>query len=148
MLISCSDNSVNPPNTGNPPQTNDSLLFQKDSLVLRSTGVDSLHFYCLGIPSFDTCRIEFTGLTNIDSSKGLFEAWSIATNDSVFHSGLSYYLVFWSFGSKDLNRFHKHGVISGFNPFYILLDLKIKTAFNGEPKYIILKNIKFFKVVN
>ena len=146
MLISCSDNSVNPPNNGGPPATNDSLLFSKDSLVLRSTDTSSLHFHCLGIPSFDTCRIEFTGLTNIDSAKGLFEVWCYTADDSVNIIGHSYYLVFWSFGITDFNRLHSHGSPASFNPFYVQFGLKINTSFTNESKYIILKNIKIYRV--
>jgi len=146
LFASCSDNPVNPTN-GNPPQTNDSLMLEKDSLVLRSTGIDSLHFHCL-LPSVDSCRIEFTGLTNIDSTKGIFSVAGMSTNDSILHPPYIYlWAVFWSVGITDFNRYHNYYYPrNGFNPLYTLVYLAIKNSYCTESKYIILKNIKIYKV--
>ncbi len=147
LLISCRSDTTTNPSGGN-PQTNDSLMFEKDSLVLRSTGIDSLHFYCLGIPSVDSCRIEFTGLTNIDSTKGIFSVTGMVTNDSILHPPyINVYAFFWSLGITDFNRFHNYYFPGHyFNPIYTLIYLAISNSYSTESKYIILKNIRIYKV--
>jgi hypothetical protein len=143
----CSNNPINPSNGDPQPVNNDSLIFQKDSLVLRSSGIDSLRFYCL-LPSVDSCRIEFTGLTNIDSTKGVFSVSSYATNDSILKPPyLNLWFIFESYGITDFNRSHNYYYpCHYFEPLYTLLYLAIRNPLSNESKYIILKNIKIYKV--
>jgi hypothetical protein len=145
MLISCSDNSVNPPNNGGPPATNDSLIFQKDSLVLRSTGVSLLETF-FRTSYQDSVRIEFTGLTNIDSSKALFTVSILCTPDTFVVIG-NFYSVYETGSASELNKNHNiiyPGTYS--NQFCTIFYISINNSFNTEPKYIILKNMKIYRI--
>lgn len=143
LLISCKGDTGTGPSTGGPQQTNDSLIFQKDSIVLRSNTNDSLHvFYRLDYQ--DSLKFEFEGLTNIDSSKANMSVGVFVYSDTVFNP-LAYFL-YGTYSPSDLNRTHSYHLGGYYNPLVPHFFLKIRNSYSIEMKYIILKNIKVYKV--
>ncbi len=145
MIISCSDNSVNPPTNGGPPAINDSLIFQKDSLVLRSTGVSSLETF-FRTSYQDSVRIEFTGLTNIDSSKALFTV-PISCTPVTFIVYPNFYSVFYTNSTTEFNNTHNIIYPGTYSiQFCTIFNISIDNSFTSETKYIILKNVKIYRI--
>lgn len=70
-LSGCGNNPISPTTTGNPPTSQDSLLFEKDSLSLYGPSYNNWQWYI-----YDTLgrkfKTTFTATTNTDSSKIYF----------------------------------------------------------------------------
>jgi hypothetical protein len=134
-FTSCRDDSVS---TGSPPQSQDSLLFERDSLSLWRWGnVGQMYEQFTYSPdtSIKKVKITFTGETNFDSSKG---------NQEIYVYGYPN-LTYIKDGFTAVNQNH---IIN--HEFNTATFLEFNISINATPenflRFIRLRNIKIYKV--
>lgn len=142
LLISCkSDTSTGPP--VNSPQTNDSLLFEKDLLMVRAINppVSSERIIYVHSSLFTKFKLTFKGETNVTDSNNVVIGFALDI-DTLFPNP-SYY---WQKTSpSDINKtwIIQDSTSNLFNVLSIGIGLP---NLADSTKYVKLENIKFYKV--
>lgn len=143
FIVSCSENPVNSPSGGNPPVSGDSLIFSVDSIVFRSINNSNFRKTYKLSPA-DSLKIQFTGLTNIDSSNATLGV-GLYLGDSVWN--VAAYYIWGTYSQIEFNNIHTIRTPSHWYPrLYLHILTSIQNSQPAGEKFIILKNVKIYKV--
>jgi hypothetical protein len=138
MFFSCKDNTTN-------PTTNGQILYTADTIKLSTNGTGNLNLHNEGIyyspySNIRKIQIEYTGETNIDSSKGICLMFAKVADQSggnvAFYEGYN--------GITSINRSYSYTVIipAEINLWYAQFRVEINTGFSPVTKYIMVRNVR------
>jgi hypothetical protein len=134
LFASCSDNPVTPPNTGNQPVAQDSLIGSFDSLCVFANPVNTAYdFKYLAADSITKFKVTFDGVTNLTDTSGILS----------FEIGGGLYLWFM----RQPSQISKSWSVSDSTSLpFSLVKFQIWIQSNPDPtKYIKFKNVKLYK---
>jgi hypothetical protein len=137
-LYSCKDNVNGTPGNGN-------VLYTADSIKLESSGVGILNLYnekdyFSPYSNIGKIEIDYTGETNIDSSKGICHM--IVKVAAQSGGSVPFYMDYNGITSINQSYSYNVPIPSDINLWYVQFRVEINNGFTPVQKVIMIRNIK------
>lgn len=140
-ILGCNNNPVTPSN-GNPPLTNDSLLFSKDSIVIYLNQYSLTEIYdgtsTILDSSINKIKVTFIGETNFDSSKGI---------QAICAFPYTQYNYYYMLGNNAINKTHEFTFETtnySLRTWYFYT--RIYESYDSTTKFLKIRNLKIYKI--